>query len=164
MTDKKPAAAKKPAAKKKAVAKKKAAADKKKSARNRPARKRPGIGQGQAPLEHKPGMMEKMVILQNTIGTLTSSMSNLSEKVLTDGPYADFNALGMLQESLRIQLIALHNLTAEFYDIEEHYSVKVDKSETPGEGLSISIPSPNSTSPVPEAPVFTPPGETTGGH
>ena len=171
MTDKN-AADKKPAAKKKDAAKKKAASAKKKSAHNRQAKRelekkrarRPDTRQGQTPVlqAHKPGMMEKMVMLQNNIGTLTSSMGAIVG-LATSGPYHDFNAIGILQEALRVQLIALRNLMAEHFDIEEKDRVKevpVVSLKTAGEMVGIDI---ETTELCPTAPVFTPPGETTGG-
>ena len=168
MTDKN-AAGKKPAAKKKDAAKKKAASAKKKSARGRPTNKRPEQKKpqhrhGQTPVlqPHKPGMMEKMVMLQNNIGTLTSSMGAITG-VATSGPYHDFDAMGILQEALRVQLNALRNLTAEHYDIEEKDWAKVVpviSLKTAGEMVGIDT---ETTELCPTAPVFTPPGETTGG-
>jgi hypothetical protein len=173
MTDKKTAAGKKPVGAKKDAAKKKAASDKKKSAHNRQAKRelekkkrarRPDTRQGQTPVlqAHKPGMMEKMVMLQNNINTLTSSMGAIVG-VATSGPYHDFNAVGILQEALRVQLIALRNLTAEHFDIEEKDRVKavpVVSLKTAGEMVGIDT---ETTELCPTAPVFTPPGETTGG-
>jgi hypothetical protein len=172
MTDKN-AAGKKPAAKKKKDAsKKKAASAKRRSARGRTpqaakaekALKMYDLGQGQTPVlqAHKPGMMEKMVMLQNNINTLTSSMGAIVG-VATSGPYHDFNAVGILQEALRVQLIALRNLTAEHFDIEEKDRVKevpVVSLKTAGEMVGIDT---ETTELCPTAPVFTPPGETTGG-